>query len=142
MRLNPLALVFLLGVVQCGDSAPVFTPKMIIESGGGGGAHAPADTVLYEDPTIQFSWDSPTEGTQAIFYVVVVDWEDDNFDQYINHVNETHTILEWHPRTHVRAKVAAVDSAGMQGPFSAWTDTLFTKGMAPGTPIGVHERRE
>ena len=81
-----------------------------------------------------WTWEPPTQGAQAVSYVVQLQEEGEEWED-AKTVDETSVQLNF-PKGKFRIRVAAVSASGEQGPWSEPSDWLLDKPLPPGKPKG------
>jgi len=91
-------------------------------------ADEPAPTILGHsdaDNRIVWSWNPPETGTPVATYIMYVDWKLASDYVVLGITNNYHGITRIEGDA-VRVKVAGIDSAGIQGPYSIWSEDFST----------------
>ncbi|RLG97399.1 hypothetical protein DRO27_00085 [Candidatus Bathyarchaeota archaeon] len=80
------------------------------------------------DGRVNWSWDAPTTGTPVAIYIMQVNWE--RADDYVvfGITREYHSITAI-GGDKVKVRVAGIDTAGIQGPYSLWSEIYAPPGV-------------
>ena len=77
--------------------------------------------------TVLFSWTAPTTGTPAVMYTMQVDWTNGE-DYAILGIEELYESIPLLQGDTVRVRVAGIDAANVQGPWSVWSQDYAVTG--------------